>query len=238
MPPEIKKKSYLIGFAAGVATTETASNPEHNPNPNHDPNQPDFAALTDNEANLLDLLEADSAGPSAEDNLGGLAKDPDMGVEAQVQGLCENPPVTILEWPDLDEILETGGSDEDEPALADGPNRDPIFVEQHQAPTFDPIDEPLLTDDKMLEILKMELGDLEDTDEWVDMYTRLIMTRDRTILQFLATQLQTHFSRQTYNDLHHGACTELKIPSEFVAWRHVQILSDLESHSYDHLQNL
>ncbi|CAE6417428.1 unnamed protein product, partial [Rhizoctonia solani] len=151
----------------------------------------------------------------------------------QVQGLRNNPPVTILEWPDLDEILDTGGSDEDEPAPVDGPDRDPVFVEQHQAPTFDPIDEPLLTDEEMLEILEMELGDLEDTDEWVDMYTRLITTRDRTVLQFLATRLRTHFSRQTYNDLRHGACAELKIPSEFVAWRRLRILSDLESRSYD-----
>ncbi|KAG8698384.1 hypothetical protein FRC11_014463, partial [Ceratobasidium sp. 423] len=107
MPPEIKKKcfccgrnltararldhrkAYLVGFAAGVATAETASNPEHNPNPNHDPNQPDFAALTDDEANLLDLLEADSAGPSAEDNLGGLAEDPDTGVEELFPALAD-----------------------------------------------------------------------------------------------------------------------------------------------------
>ncbi|CAE6476437.1 unnamed protein product, partial [Rhizoctonia solani] len=112
---------------------------------------------------------------------------------SQVQGLSDNPPLTIIEWPEPDDALENEASKEDEPTPADGPDRDPIFVDQHQPPTFNPVHEPLLSDEEMLEILEMELGDLEDTDEWVDMYTRLITTRDRTVLQFLATRLRTHF---------------------------------------------
>ncbi|KAF8752833.1 Transposase family tnp2 [Rhizoctonia solani] len=134
---------------------------------------------------------------------------------------------------DFDLLSETGASDEDESMLATNLDCDPMFVEQDHPPTFDPINEPLLTDEEMLEILEMELGDLEDSNEWVDMYTRLISTRDRVILQFLATRLRTHFSRQTYDDLRLGACAELKIPSEFVAWRRLRILSDLESRAYD-----
>ncbi|CAE6488550.1 unnamed protein product [Rhizoctonia solani] len=151
----------------------------------------------------------------------------------RVQGLRLNPPVRIDEWPDLDELAEPESEDEDEPLPLDEPDRDPAFVERDHPPAFDPVDEPLLTDEEMLEILEMELGDLEDTDEWVDMYTRLITTRDRTVLQFLATRLRTHFSRQTYDDLRLGACAGLKIPSEFVAWRRLRILSDLETRAYD-----
>jgi hypothetical protein len=63
--------------------------------------------------------------------------------------------------------------------------------------------------------------------------TRTITHRDRNILRLLATRLRTHFSRQTYDDLRHGACEELNIPSEFVAWRRLRILSGLETRAYD-----
>ncbi|CEL55918.1 hypothetical protein RSOLAG1IB_01930 [Rhizoctonia solani AG-1 IB] len=150
-----------------------------------------------------------------------------------VQGLRRNPPVTIEEWPDIDDLGSDKASDEDEPVPADGLDCDPPFTERETLPGFDPIDEPLLTDEEMLEILEMELGDFEESDEWINMYERLISTRDRTILQFLATRLCTHFSRQTYDDLRHGACSSLKIPSEFIAWRRLRILSDLETRTYD-----
>jgi hypothetical protein len=62
---------------------------------------------------------------------------------------------------------------------------------------------------------------------------RVLSSRDRTVLQFLATRLRTHFSRQTYNDLRHGVFEPLDIPSEFIAWRRLRILSGLETHVYD-----
>lgn len=52
-------------------------------------------------------------------------------------------------------------------------------------------------------------------------------------LRFLATRLRTHFSRSTYEDLRHGVCEGLKLPSEFIAWRRLRILSGLQSRSYD-----
>jgi hypothetical protein len=61
---------------------------------------------------------------------------------------------------------------------------------------------------------------------------RDLSDRDRTTLQFLATRLCTHFSRQTYEDLRHCACEPLVIPSEFVAWRRLRILSGLETRAY------
>jgi hypothetical protein len=62
---------------------------------------------------------------------------------------------------------------------------------------------------------------------------RATSSRDKTILQFLATRLRTHFSRQTYNDLRHGVCEPLDIPSKFIAWRRLRILSGLETRAYD-----
>jgi hypothetical protein len=88
---------------------------------------------------------------------------------ALVQGLRYNPPVTIEEWPDLDDLWGSEASNEDEPMPVDGPDRDPEFVERDQPPGLDPNDEPLLTDEEMIELLEMELGDLDDSDEWVDM---------------------------------------------------------------------
>jgi hypothetical protein len=52
-------------------------------------------------------------------------------------------------------------------------------------------------------------------------------------MQFLASRLRTHFSRQTYNDLRHSACEPLNLLSEFVAWRRLRILSGLETRAYD-----
>ncbi|CUA77659.1 hypothetical protein RSOLAG22IIIB_12749 [Rhizoctonia solani] len=152
---------------------------------------------------------------------------------SHTRGLRLNPPVTIEDWPDLEYSSEPESEDEDEEAPLDALDCDPTFVEQDRPPALDPINEPLLSDEEMIEILEMELGDLEETDEWTNMYKRLITTRDRTILQFLATRLRTHFSRQTYDDLRLGACAPLNIPSEFIAWRRLRILSDLETRAYD-----
>ncbi|EUC56281.1 transposase family Tnp2 protein [Rhizoctonia solani AG-3 Rhs1AP] len=238
------RKIYFAGSSAALATTSELA-------PN---TAPEIADLDSNPAG--DVVPANADGQAAGEELGpteetnefedllntfadvSMDNEPDLPTPPpqllpQAQGLRTNPPVTIEEWPELDEVPEEMVPDEDDPVPVDDPNQDPAFDEEQQPAMFDPINEPLLTDEEMLEILEMELGDLEDTDEWHDMYTRLITTRDRTILQFLATRLRTHFSRQTYDDLRHGACAELNIPSEFVAWRRLRILSNLESHAYD-----
>lgn len=62
---------------------------------------------------------------------------------------------------------------------------------------------------------------------------RVLSERDHKTLRFLAARLRTHFSRQTWEDLRHGACEELGLPSDFVAWRRLRILSGLEFRSYD-----
>ncbi|KAG9074888.1 hypothetical protein FRC06_010402 [Ceratobasidium sp. 370] len=89
-----------------------------------------------------------------------------------------------------------------------------------------------MDDNNLQAFLEAQLGDLAD-EEWIDMYDRNLSDKDRTVLQLLATRLRTHFSRQTYEDLRHGACTPLDIPSDFVAWRRLRILSGLETHAYD-----
>jgi hypothetical protein len=49
----------------------------------------------------------------------------------------------------------------------------------------------------------------------------------------LATRLRTHFSRQTWDDLRRGVCKDLAIPSEYIAWRRLRILAELETSVYD-----
>lgn len=56
---------------------------------------------------------------------------------------------------------------------------------------------------------------------------------DLKTLELLATRLRTHFSRQTWDDLRHGVCAEYDIPSEFIAWRRLRILSEIETRTYD-----
>jgi hypothetical protein len=62
---------------------------------------------------------------------------------------------------------------------------------------------------------------------------RVLSTKDLNIFRFLATCLHTHFSRNTYEDLRNGICKDLEIPSEFIAWRRLHILSGLETRAYD-----
>ncbi|KAB5588211.1 Transposase family Tnp2 protein [Ceratobasidium theobromae] len=176
--------------------------------------------------------------------------DPDMGVETDVDanasmnslansllgsathGPCRNPPVTIEDWPDPKwDPPESEESDiGDEPI--DSADHDPEYVERTVPLGCDPTDEPELTDEQMRQLLEVELGDLADT-EWIDMYDRIISPNVLNTLKFLATRLRTHFSRSTYEDLRHGVCASLDLPSEFIAWRRLRILSQLETRSYD-----
>jgi hypothetical protein len=62
---------------------------------------------------------------------------------------------------------------------------------------------------------------------------RILTDQDRKTIKFLAARLRTHFSRATYDDLRLHACEELGLPSDFVAWRRLKVLSNLESRLYD-----
>ncbi|KAG9086949.1 hypothetical protein FS749_003268, partial [Ceratobasidium sp. UAMH 11750] len=149
------------------------------------------------------------------------------------QGLRRNPPVRIEEWPDVEANFDLGpGSDEGEDEPIDGPDRDPEFEERDEAPAFIPIDEPRFTHEEVRRLLHDNLGDLAD-EQWIDMYARVISKQDQDMLSMLATRLRTHFSRSTWDDLRHGVCKDLDIPSEFIAWRRLRILAGLETSAYD-----
>ncbi|KAB5587798.1 Transposase family Tnp2 protein [Ceratobasidium theobromae] len=85
-------------------------------------------------------------------------------------GLRRNPPVTIEDWPDPDLNLDASDDELDnnsgEPV--DGPNCDPEYSEHVQPPTFDPVDEPELTDEEIRRLLRVQLGDLAE-EEWPDL---------------------------------------------------------------------
>ncbi|CAE6472142.1 unnamed protein product [Rhizoctonia solani] len=147
-------------------------------------------------------------------------------------GLRRNPPVTIEEWPEPDPDLSYSDEEDDDNPPIDDLEGDPEFVERQDPPRLDPDDEPEFEDEQMLHMLREVLGDIAD-EQWVDMYARNMTNEDYITLQFLATRLRTHFSRQTYEDLRQGAFEELGIPSEFIAWRRLRVLSGLETRSYD-----
>jgi hypothetical protein len=48
------------------------------------------------------------------------------------------------------------------------PDHDPNFIEQDVPPCLDPSDKLLMTDKEMMQLLKMEYGNLND-EEWIDM---------------------------------------------------------------------
>ncbi|KAG8684518.1 hypothetical protein FRC08_013646 [Ceratobasidium sp. 394] len=186
----------------------------------------------------MDNPETEEPVVEAPPNDAGLAT-PNAGADAPLRpalGLRRNPPVTIEDWPDVEAnpgLL--GDEDEDEDELEgdepiDGPDRDPPYVEHNIPPGLDPIDEPRLADDDIREILQRHLGDLA-AQQWAD--DRILSKRDRNTLRMLAARLRTHFSRDTWDELRRGVCESLDIPSEFIAWRRLRLLAELESSAYD-----
>jgi hypothetical protein len=173
-----------------------------------------------------------------------------IGILPPEPGLRRNR-VIIEDWPDPDDDdFNDSDNENHNRAPADGEDQDPPYVEPDPEQGINPEDEPELNEAELWDFLHARLGDLAD-DEWIDMCksilykvdfakltqnmldARNLTARDRTVLQFLASRLRTHFSRQTYDDLRYGACEPLNIPSEFVAWRRLRILSGLETRAYD-----
>ncbi|KAG9074274.1 hypothetical protein FS749_014183 [Ceratobasidium sp. UAMH 11750] len=167
----------------------------------------------------------------------------DAGADAPLRpalGLRRNLPVTIEDWPDPkanpgplgddDEDRDEDGDELEGDEPIDGPDRDPPYVEHNIPPGLDPIDEPRLADDDIREILQRHLGDLA-AQQWAD--DRILSKRDRNTLRMLAARLRTHFSRDTWDELRRGVCESLDIPSEFIAWRRLRLLAELESSAYD-----
>ncbi|CAE6451722.1 unnamed protein product [Rhizoctonia solani] len=154
-----------------------------------------------------------------------------------------NPPVTVEDWPDPDGLFAPNNEDdeddkegedsEDSDNEVHGPDHNPPFVErgeEHLGAHAE--DEPLMDDEMLRAFVEMNLGDYAE-QEWFDLYNRVLSERDYRTLQFLATRLRTHFSHQTWEDLRHGGAEDLDLPSTFVAWRRLRILSGLETRSYD-----
>ncbi|KAB5588718.1 Transposase family Tnp2 protein [Ceratobasidium theobromae] len=175
----------------------------------------EFSARVDNEAMDID------APPTNESEI---AQPPDLGFVPQIHqdlaGDCPRP--TDDNSDDLD----------DTDILPDIVDIDPPFIERDDPPGLDLEDEPELSDDEFRQMLDAHHIVLENA-EWMDLHSRILSKTDRRTLQLLATRLRTHFSRNTYNDLRFGVCEDLNIPSEFIAWRRLRILSGLETRVYD-----
>jgi hypothetical protein len=156
--------------------------------------------------------------------------------------------VNVEAWLGPLDFDESDPDDEpDEPNLADG-EQDPPFVERMAPLDLDALDEPGVGHEELAAFLEAHLIDM-DEDEWVDLCksfslyyqalylfnsdSRVLSKRDSKTLQLLATRLRTHFSRATWDDLRLGVCAEQEIPSEFIAWRRLRILSELETRLYD-----
>ncbi|QRV77877.1 Transposase family Tnp2 protein [Ceratobasidium sp. AG-Ba] len=143
-----------------------------------------------------------------------------------------NPSVEIDNWPDPPSDNSSESSIEE---LADDLDGDPEFDEPPVDPAsfgLDPLYEPNLTDGQARALMEEHLGDIAD-EEWLNLYDSTLSTKDRTTLQFLATRLRTHFSRQTYNELRYGPCKPLDIPSEFIAYRRLAVLAGFGTRAYD-----
>ncbi|QRV99729.1 Transposase family Tnp2 protein [Ceratobasidium sp. AG-Ba] len=143
-----------------------------------------------------------------------------------------NPPVEIDNWPDPASDYSSEGSVKD---LADDLDGDPEFDELPVDPAnfgLDPLYEPNLTDEQARALVEEHFGDIAN-EEWLNLYDSALSTKDRTTLQFLATRLRTHFSRQTYNELRCGPCKLLDIPSEFFAYQRLAILAGFGTRAYD-----
>ncbi|QRW01118.1 Transposase family Tnp2 protein [Ceratobasidium sp. AG-Ba] len=149
------------------------------------------------------------AGPADVDlfanaDLGGAEAIPPFIEPEHIHEPRHNPPVGINDWPD---------------------------------PDLDAIDDPAsdassIDEEPVRGIMELELGDLAE-EEWLALYDTTLSNKDRNTFKFLATRLRTHFSRQTYDELRHGVCEPLRIPSEFVAYRRLRIMAGFETRTYD-----
>ncbi|KAG8699332.1 hypothetical protein FRC11_013772, partial [Ceratobasidium sp. 423] len=87
-----------------------------------------------------------------------------------VHGLCQIPPVTVEDWPNIDpEDIPNPPNIEDEPMSSLNLNYGPEFVEHIGPLGSDATNEPLLTDEEICEIVEMELGNQFNDSEWVNM---------------------------------------------------------------------
>lgn len=60
-----------------------------------------------------------------------------------------------------------------------------------------------------------------------------ITTNDLKIIKMLSAKLRAHFSGQTYEEFRCSFAEELGLPSEWIAWRRVHLLSGVESYAFD-----
>ncbi|KAG9126908.1 hypothetical protein FRC07_001453 [Ceratobasidium sp. 392] len=226
------------------------NDPRGDPPPDHD--GPPFGAAPDNEDDF-DIIDLDAliAREGEDIQMGGV----DMNLDDEDDLFVPPPeipagpppvyvrrnPVTIEDWDSdveaLDDIEMPFDDDIEIPPNNDVPAADgevnPEFHEDDRQRGLDPDEEPDMEDVELWEFLRQHLGDLAE-EEWVDIFYRHLTPRDRKTLSFLAARLRTHFSRATYEDLRQHACEELGLPSDFVAWRRLKILSNnLETRSYD-----
>ncbi|KAG8705013.1 hypothetical protein FRC09_003206 [Ceratobasidium sp. 395] len=217
--------------------------PRGNPALDHD--GPPFGAAPDNEDDL-DIVDLDALIAQEGEDI--QMDDVDMNLDDEEDLFVPPPeipagpppayvrrPVTIEDWDSdveaLDDIEIPSDDDEDVPAAAGEAN--PEFHEDDRRRGLDADEEPDMEDAELWDFLRHHLGDLAE-EEWVDIFNRHLTPCDRKTLSFLAARLRTHFSRETYEDLRRHACEELGLPSDFVAWRRLKILSNnLETRSYE-----
>ncbi|QRV74497.1 Transposase family tnp2 [Ceratobasidium sp. AG-Ba] len=148
-------------------------------------------------------------------------------------GAYRNPPVIVEDWQSEDELedFELADIDVDNSSVG-SEEQDPEFHE-YDGPLGQDVDnEREMNDEELWAYLREHMGDIA-FEEWIEMFNRDLTDTDRKTLKFLAARLRSHFSRTTYDDLRLHACEELGLPSDFVAWRRLKILSGLESRLYD-----
>ncbi|KAG9105125.1 hypothetical protein FRC07_009594, partial [Ceratobasidium sp. 392] len=199
------KREFVNGLAAGLGDPEAV--------PDNNRGNPGDAGM-----------DAIGAGQQGNSN--------DLLLVPPLEAVPENAPVDFNDFdgmPDPDD--ESVVSDTDDVPI-DSEDRDPVYEEREDEPGFHPDDEPLLMNDEAWAMVQLNLGDYAE-EEWGDMYSRILSPKEETIMWFLASRLRIHLSCIGYDDLRLGACAPLNIPSSFIAFCRLQILSNLETRSYD-----
>ncbi|QRW11694.1 Transposase family Tnp2 protein [Ceratobasidium sp. AG-Ba] len=159
----------------------------------------------------------------------------DANIADQLRRILLNPHAMLDQWGNY---VEPDASEADDHSVDEGSassNGDPLFEERMDEPEpnpNDPNDEPYIDFPLLRNLLIEHLADLDD-DEWEALQARELNAGDRKLLELLATRLRTHFSHSTWNDLRLGVCADYNIPSEFIAWRRLRILSGLDTKSLD-----
>ncbi|QRV96880.1 Transposase family Tnp2 protein [Ceratobasidium sp. AG-Ba] len=179
---------------------------------------------------IENAMEPDDVDWGVEGNLDDRFVLPD--VPAPPPAAYRNPPVVVEDWENKGELDLIELEDIQSDNSVSSAEQEPEFHKYDGQLGVDADNKPEMDNEELQAYLRERMGDIA-YEEWIEIFKRDLTDRDRKTLKFLAARLRSHFSRATYDNLRLHACEEIGLPSDFVAWRRLKVLSGLTARKYN-----